>query len=211
VGTDPELHQTIRNALAGDEQAFETVIARFARLVYAQAFAMLADHQDAEDVVQDTFVKAFRHRRQMREPQAFCGWLLTIARNAATDVLRRRRRTVLTENPVPRRVAEPGCVPVSRLEQKERRDELRAAVESLPPHYRTALWLRYFEGKAYRTVQNAMGVSHGALRGILERALGRLRRCLLEKRNPADGTLDRGPVPARLPARRAGDVGWVTD
>src|SRR5476651_779512 len=78
-------------ALAGDDEAFETVIRTYSRRVYVVAYAILQDVSEAEDIVQETFLKAHRQRSKLREAEKFPAWLLTVARNGARDRLRRRR------------------------------------------------------------------------------------------------------------------------
>src|SRR5471032_1871695 len=70
-------------ALAGDDEAFETVIRTYSRRVYVVAYAILQDSSEAEDIVQDTFLKAHHQRGKLREPEKFHAWLLTVARNGA--------------------------------------------------------------------------------------------------------------------------------
>ncbi len=173
-----DLRQTIDRALAGDAAAFEALIGQYARLVYAQAFSVVRNHAEAEDIVQDTFIKAFKYRSLLKEPDCFPQWILAITRNMARDHLRRRRHVVafdreLAEFPdasVPR--------PGRRLDRRELRDRLLAALALLPERHRLALELRYIEGLDYRTIESNMGVTNGALRGILDRARGSLRRLL---------------------------------
>src|SRR5271155_4864235 len=78
-------------ALAGDEEAFETVIRTYSRKVYVIAYGILQDTSEAEEIVQDTFLKAHHQRSKLREPEKFPAWLLTVTRNGARDRLRRRR------------------------------------------------------------------------------------------------------------------------
>jgi RNA polymerase sigma-70 factor (ECF subfamily) len=161
-------------ALAGDDEAFETVIRTYSRRVYVVAYAIVQDVSEAEDIVQDTFLKAHRQRRNLREPEKFPSWLLTVTRNAARDRLRRRRPQAGVETF--ETLVDPGATPGSALEQEERQAHLRRALAALPEEHRTALTLRYLEGHDYRAIEAAMGLSNGALRGILGRALGTLRR-----------------------------------
>ncbi len=70
-------------ALGGDEKAFEEMIRAYSRRVYVVAYAILQDQSEAEDVVQDTFLKAHQTGHKMREPEKFPAWLLTVTRNAA--------------------------------------------------------------------------------------------------------------------------------
>ena len=162
-------------ALAGDDEAFETVIRTYSRKVYVVAYAILQDVPEAEDIVQDTFLKAHHQRGKLREPEKFPAWLLTVARNGARDRLRRRRPqadAVVFDTMADHRAATPG----SEMEKEEHEVRLRRALASLPEEHRTALTLRYLEGLDYRSIETAMGLSNGALRGILGRALGTLRR-----------------------------------
>jgi RNA polymerase sigma-70 factor (ECF subfamily) len=163
-------------ALAGDDEAFETVIRTYSRRVYVVAYAMVQDVSEAEDIVQDTFLKAHRQRRNLREPEKFPAWLLAVTRNAARDRLRRRRPQADAETFDT--LVDPAAAPGSALEQEERQAHLRRALASLPEEHRTALTLRYLEGHDYRAIEAAMGLSNGALRGILGRALATMRKSL---------------------------------
>jgi RNA polymerase sigma-70 factor (ECF subfamily) len=162
-------------ALGGNDKAFEAVIRTYSRRVYVVAYAILQDQSEAEDIVQDTFLKAHQMGNRLREPEKFPAWLLTVTRNAARDRLRRRRPQAEMETfdtLVDDKVATPG----SALEQEEFQAHLRRALGKLPEEHRTALTLRYMEGLDYRSIETTMGLSNGALRGILGRALGTLRR-----------------------------------
>src|SRR5271154_327380 len=162
-------------ALAGDDEAFETVIRTYSRRVYVVAYAIVQDVSEAEDIVQETFLKAHHQRGKLCEPEKFPAWLLTATRNAARDRLRRRRPQAdpdAFDTIADHRAATPG----SAMEKEEHQAHLRRALATLPEEHRTALTLRYLEGLDYRAIETAMGLSNGALRGILGRALGTLRR-----------------------------------
>jgi len=162
-------------ALAGDDEAFETVIRTYSRRVYVVAYAIVQDIAEAEDIVQDTFLKAHHQRGKLREAEKFPAWLLTVARNAARDRLRRRKPQAEQSEfeTLPDHTA---ATPGSEMERQENQARLRRALASLPEDHRTALTLRYLEGLDYRAIESQMGLSNGALRGILGRALGTLRR-----------------------------------
>jgi len=162
-------------ALAGDDAAFEAAIRTYSRRVYVVAYAIVQDVAEAEDLVQDTFLKAHHQRGKLREAAKFPAWLLTVARNAARDRLRRRRPQADADvfDTLPDDAA---ATPGSALEQQEHQAHLRRALASLPEEHRTALTLRYLEGLDHRAIESQMGLSNGALRGILGRALGTLRR-----------------------------------
>lgn len=172
---DPVEKAEITAALAGDERAFEGVVRRFSRSLYAIAFAITQNVSEAEDIVQETFLKAHQQRDRLRDPDKFLSWLQTVARNAARDRVRRRRPQAETdafETLVDPQSERPGTA----LVQTEDRNRLRHALGALPEEHRMALTLLYLEGFDYRTIQARMGLSNGALRGILGRALGTLRR-----------------------------------
>ena len=165
----------ITAALAGDDEAFEAVIRAYSRRIYIVAFAILQNSTDAEDIVQETFLKAHHQRGRMREADKFPAWLLTVARNGSRDRVRRRRPQV-DEATFHRLVDDKVATPGSTLEKEEHQAGLRRALDTLPEEHRTALTLRYLEGLDYRAIEATMGLSNGALRGILGRALGTLRR-----------------------------------
>jgi RNA polymerase sigma-70 factor (ECF subfamily) len=173
---DPAARALIDSALGGDESAFEELIRAHSRRLFAIAYGVLQNGGEAEDVVQETFVKAWRLRRKVREAERFEPWLTTIARNGALDVLRRRRSVPLDEagGDFPSEAGAPG----SGLDEAARDACVHRALATLPEHYRVALSLRYLEGLDCRAVETAMGLSNGALRGILGRALETLRRAL---------------------------------
>ena len=162
-------------ALAGDDDAFEKAIRTYSRRIYVVAYAIMQDVSEAEDIVQETFLKAHHQRGKLREPEKFPAWLLTVARNAARDRLRRRRPQA-DEETFHTLVDPTAATPGSAMEQEEHQAHLRRALATLPEEHRTALTLRYLEGLDYRAIETTMGLSNGALRGILGRALGTLRR-----------------------------------
>lgn len=173
---DPDARALIESALGGDESAFEELIRAHSRRLFAVAHGVLQNGAEAEDVVQETFLKAWRMRRKVRDAERFESWLISISRNRALDVLRRRRSVPLDENTAefPSQEAAPG----SGMDDAEREAQVHRALAELPEHYREALSLRYLEGLDCRAVETAMGLSNGALRGILGRALETLRRTL---------------------------------
>jgi RNA polymerase sigma-70 factor (ECF subfamily) len=161
--------------LAGDEEVFENLIRAFSRRVYIVAYAIVQDVAEAEDIVQDTFLKLHQQRGKLREPEKVPAWILTVARNAARDRLRRRRPQAPEEHfdTLP---DDQAARPSAGLVKEEAQVHLRRALARLPEEHRTALTLRYLEGLDYRAIETTMGLSNGALRGILGRALGTLRR-----------------------------------
>src|SRR6266480_611370 len=95
--TDASEHGIYRAAIQGDRDAFEMVIRLTSRNLFAIAYGILQNREEAEDVVQDTFVKAWKSRWRVREAAKLPAWLATVARHRAHDILRRRRSVPLDE------------------------------------------------------------------------------------------------------------------
>jgi len=173
--------ELIGEALRDEDGAFERVIRLYGRKLYAVAYGVLQNGAEAEEVVQETFLKAYRLRGKVRSPETFPAWLAALARNAAVDLLR-RRRTV----PLPEGIDEfaDGAAPLASadLEAAERRQRIGTLLGGLPETHRTAVTLRFLEEMDYESIARLMGISHGALRGILGRAMGTLRRKLAPER-----------------------------
>lgn len=167
---DASDHQLLEAALRGDADAFEMVIRTYSRTLYAVAFAILRDRGESEDVVQETFIKAFHSRWRVRNAEKFPAWLASVARNRALDMLRKRRWVPLDGH-------EP-VVECAGTEDEEMRDRLRESLAALPETHRIALTLRYLEGLGHEHIEQTLGVTNGALRGILGRALGTMRKAL---------------------------------
>jgi RNA polymerase sigma-70 factor (ECF subfamily) len=178
---DASEREQYRAAIHGDREAFEMIIRTHSRILFAIAYGILQSREEAEDVVQDALVKAWKTRWRVRDPEKFPAWLATIARHRAHDIFRKRRTVPLStidEAIEPSSAAEPNS---TKLDQ-----QLRSALATLPELHRAALTLRYFEEMDYRSIENILGLSNGALRGILGRALASMRKQL----RPALASLD---------------------
>jgi RNA polymerase sigma-70 factor (ECF subfamily) len=172
---DAETLTLVEKGIAGDREAFEGLIRKFARVVYAQAFSVLRSREEAEDAAQDAFLKAFASRRRLREPERFPAWLLSIARNRALDAKRRKRPESLPEGGLPDPKAVEGETHARRMEARER---VLDALSALPEPHRVAVTLRYLEGFDYERIRASLGMTNGALRGILGRSLKTLHKTL---------------------------------
>ena len=176
---DPSEREQYRAAIHGDREAFEMIIRAHSRPLFAIAYGILQNREEAEDVVQDSLVKAWKTRWRVRDPEKFPAWLATVARHNAHDVCRKRRTVPLPEQltePI-----EPEPADTSGLDQR-----LHSALAALPELHRAALTLRYFEEMDYRSIENTLGLTNGALRGILGRALASMRKQL----RPALASMD---------------------
>jgi RNA polymerase sigma-70 factor (ECF subfamily) len=173
---DPAEHAVYRAAIQGDRDAFERVIRSTSRGLFAIAYGILQNREEAEDVVQDTFVKAWKSRWRVRDSAKLPAWLATIARHRARDLARKRRPDPLPENfESDKLVAFEGA---GAGQKADLDGVVRSALAQLPELHRVALTLRYFEDLDYGTIEQTLGLTNGALRGILGRALGLMRKRL---------------------------------
>jgi len=168
---DAREREQYKAAIHGDRQAFEMIIHSYSRTLFAIAYGILQNREEAEDVVQDSLVKAWKMRWRVRDPEKFPAWLSMIARHRARDVFRKRRPEPFTHEPI--ETTEVNTPETSAMDQ-----HLHSALATLPELHRAALTLRYFEEMDYRTIENTLGLTNGALRGILGRALASLRKQL---------------------------------
>jgi RNA polymerase sigma-70 factor (ECF subfamily) len=171
---DSNEHAIYRAAIQGDRDAFEMIIRSFSRNLFAIAYGILQNREEAEDVVQDTLVKAWKSRWRVRDPEKFPAWISTIARHRARDLARRRRPEPLPHDFESTEMAEA----TTETEGVDLDAEVHAALSQLPELHRMAVTLRYFEELDYATIERTLGLTNGALRGILGRALGVMRRRL---------------------------------
>ena len=168
---DASEREQYRAAIHGDREAFEMIIRTHSRTLFAIAYGILQSREEAEDVVQDSLVKAWKTRWRVRDPEKFPAWLATIARHRAHDIFRKRRTVSLSIEAIEAtEFQSPDTTAIDK--------QLHSALAALPELHRAALTLRYFEEMDYQTIEDMLGITNGALRGILGRALASMRKQL---------------------------------
>ena len=177
----------IDRARSGDREAFRLLVDRHSRSVFRLAFRMTGNQQDAEDVVQETFLRAYRQLDKYQARASFATWLFRIAANYSLDLIRGRKRrqehgymagsnggdidileAVPSGNPAPDRLALSGELQV----------RLDAAMEELSAQERTAFVLRHFEGLSIGEIGLSLGTSANATKHSIFRAVQKLRHSL---------------------------------
>ncbi len=171
----------------GDVGAFEELVRRYDRNVFRIAQRITQNREDAEDVVQDAFLKAFQNLGQFQGQSKFYTWLVRIAVNEALMRLRRRRpeRTVsldeeirTEEDSMPREVADWSPNPEQLYSQAELKDILSKTIQGLPPGFRTVFVLRDMEALSTEETAEALNLSIPAVKSRLLRARLQLRERL---------------------------------
>lgn len=174
----------VSEAKAGNYAAFEELVNRYEKKIYRLGMNITGNAEDAEDVLQEAFLKAFAHLPEFREDSRFYTWIVRIAVNEALMKLRKRRTS--REVPVADSQDENGEVVVREFadwkpnpEQEYARAELeqilQGAVRALPPGFRTVFYLRDVEGLSTGETAQLLDLSVGAVKARLFRARLRLR------------------------------------
>ena len=177
----------VEAAKAGDTAAFEKLVRQYDRQIYRTALHITQNREDAEDITQDVFFKAFQKLEQFQGNSKFSTWLVRIAVNESLMRLRRRKtsRTVsmdqdveTEEGAIPRDFAEWRPNPEQLFSQSELGDILRKTIAGLPPGFRTVFTLRDIENLSTEETAEALGLSVPAVKSRLLRARLQLRERL---------------------------------
>jgi RNA polymerase sigma factor (sigma-70 family) len=168
--TDAELMNRVRG---GSMEDLDLLFTRHHRRLYTFCYRLTGSRESAEDVVQDVFLRIIAYRRSFRPGSSFVMWALTIARNAAARRGRRESRLeqLADENEVPGESRDP----IEVLEREIETERLERALASLDEDTRELLLLARFEGRSYADIARHFGVTEGAIKVRVFRALKRLR------------------------------------
>jgi RNA polymerase sigma-70 factor (ECF subfamily) len=186
-GAGPETGQAglddatlVARAAEADAAAFETLVRRHQRACFGLAVRLVGNRADAEDVVQESFIAAWRRLPEFRGEAAFSSWMYRIVTNRCLTLTRRRREPVPLESEAQGLAASPGDEPAAATETRQRLAALGAALAELPPEQRACWVLRHLHGLGYTEIGEIIGAEPGAVRGRIHRA----RRHLAEVMRP---------------------------
>jgi RNA polymerase sigma-70 factor (ECF subfamily) len=185
--TDQEV---VLHARAGQEAAYRELIRRYERPVFALLFRMVRDRELAEDLAQETFVKALNAIESYRPEFKFSSWIFKIANNAAIDHLRRRELDTLSLDGSPHaetpeamqatalQIGARQESPLDAVEAKELGGAIESAIGRLRPEYRSCILLRHVEGRAYEEIAEILNLPLGTVKTYIHRARNELRTAL---------------------------------
>jgi RNA polymerase sigma-70 factor (ECF subfamily) len=173
--------EVVERVLAGDASLFEILMRRYNQRLFRVARSILADDAEAEDVMQEAYVRAFRELAGFRGEARFATWLTRIACHEALARARKRRRLVPIEGGEPPEPPSETGGPERDLQGRELQAALREAVEALPDPLRTVFCLREIEGLSTEQTADALGLSIENVRVRLHRARRNLRGALDER------------------------------
>jgi len=177
----------VRETLGGNQLSFQLLVERYQDRIFGLVRHYTPNTVEVEDIVQDTFLKAYRRLDSFQHQSSFSTWLHRIAVNTALDFLKRAGRnpvqTVedpeITPSGAPTAPGSPRITaPSANLEREEVAQVTHAALAELPEIFRTALILREFEGMAYQEMAEVLGISIGTVESRLFRARARFKDAL---------------------------------
>lgn len=178
----------VARAQEGDGEAYRVLVERHSRSLFRLAYRMTGNEQDAEDVVQETFLRAYKQLNRYESRASFSTWIYRIAANASLDLLRsRRRRQEMvvqdreegeTAMDVIDHVAAPDPQPDRLVFSGQVQERVAEAMNELSQQERTAFVLRHFEGQSIEEIGTALGLNTNAAKHSIFRAVQKLRRAL---------------------------------
>lgn len=175
----------VAQVLSGDRDAFRVVVERHSQSLFRLAYRMTGNEQDAEDVVQETFLRAYRRLNKFESRSSFSTWLYRIAVNLSLDQSRKRRqmdeRQVSPNPELPDPLlALPSTDPSTErlVLSAEVRKKVEATLNELTEKEKAAFVLRHYEGMSIEEVGRAMGLRANAAKNNIFRAVQKLRRAL---------------------------------
>ena len=186
--TDREL---VARAGAGDQEAFEQLVRDNQNRVYSLAVRLVGDREEAADLAQEAFLRAWQGLAAFQGESSFATWIYRLTTNVCIDYLRRKKRRQEVEPAVSlddedsgwAEPADAGQDPQRKLEEAERSRALSRGLERLPEHQRQVLVMRELSGLSYQEIGAATGLDLGTVKSRIARARLALRKILLEDGN----------------------------
>jgi len=172
----PEIHDWVRRAQAGDLDALSQLMQRFSKDVYGKAYSILKNKEDAEDVVQETFLRVFKSLSGFRFESSFRTWLITVAIRQSLNHLTRQRSGHASLDTHAEELGEHPALLQAGTQFDQALDHeqwvlLREALTQLPPRQREALTLRLETGASYEDIAHTMGTTVGTVKSHIHHAI----------------------------------------
>lgn len=185
---DKSDEQLVSDYLQGDEASLELLIQRYLKPIYSFAYRYVGGGQDAEDITQEVFVKAWRNIKKFDQSKSFKTWLFSIVKNSCIDFLKKKRTIPFSEfdtedggNLITDTLADPSPLPQELLERAGMARILDSAMEKLSPKYRMVLFLRYNDHFNFREIAESLGEPLHTITSRHRRALIKLKEILIEQ------------------------------
>jgi RNA polymerase sigma-70 factor (ECF subfamily) len=180
-----EENQIIERALQGESGAFAAIVDAYKGMIFNLAFRMTGNRQDAEDLSQEIFIKAYRNLRQFDRRKRFFTWLYTIGLNVIRNHVKKKGRATIREDAA-RNSYNPGTDRDSHAEldfmQAQEVGRLEVCLMDLPDDLREAVVLRFYQGLSFEDIASVSDASAGAVKMRVYRGLERLKQLMLRNK-----------------------------
>ncbi len=163
--------------LAGRREAFDLIVVRHRRPIYQLCYRFVGNHEDASDLAQDVFVRAFKGLAKFKGDSSLATWLYRVGVNTCLNRVAVKRPQTESIDAAPR-IDERADNPLDLVMRDERAVVVRRAIEQLPPKQRATLVLRVYQEMSHEEIANVLGSSVGAVKANFFHALGNLKRLL---------------------------------
>ena len=189
--TDLKERDLIRRAKQGDMLAFEELILKHEKIVYNLALRMMNHSEDAKDISQEVFLKAYRNLSNFDERSAFSTWLYRITHNTCIDEMRKRKgkqsfsleeELEHEEGSVQRQIADEGDTPEESILRAEQKNEILQALDNLSEEHKAAIVLRDVKGLSYEEIAEILEVTLGTVKSRISRGRNQLKNEILKIR-----------------------------
>ena len=197
--TREEERAVIERVLLGEREAFEALVLANQRKVYHLCLRMTGRPEDAEDLAQESFIRAYQNLESFKGESGFGPWLYRLASNVCIDHLRREKRrekgslTYLDESGTAQEIEVPDerFAPETAIERREVQEQVRHGLNILTPEHRNILVLREINGLCYEEIASVLGLSAGTVKSRISRARLALSKILLHEGNFSGGDSSR--------------------
>jgi RNA polymerase sigma-70 factor (ECF subfamily) len=183
--SEPDL---VKRCQGGDAEAFDELVTRYRTRVFGMIYNMVHSEQDAWDLAQDSFVKAWKSIKRFRGQSSFYTWIYRIVMNVTTDWLRKKQVKGGAEfddsiqlkevDPASKTMPKADAIPSEQLEQREIRTEIDKAIAQLSPEHRAVILMKEIDGMQYHEIAETLGCSIGTVMSRLFYARKKLQNLL---------------------------------
>lgn len=184
--------QLVKDCRQGDMQAFEELVSRYEKRVYALAYRYMSNEDDAYDMAQEAFIKAYRSLRTFKGDSSFGTWIYRITSNVCLDEIRKRKRRLVPlalDEPmatadgseVEREIADNSLGAFELYEQKEFSQYIQKLLDEMKPEHKSAIVLRDVMELSYEEIAGVLDCSMGTVKSRINRARGILKKKLSER------------------------------
>ncbi len=175
-GTTEQEEALLDLASSGDEVAFARLILPCREKLYLKALSAARDNDDAQDIIQDAVLSAYKNLLKFKRKSRFCTWLYAILINSIRSFFRKKKKTVILED-AEKRIADPRQLIAEKYELNEQSRHLISVINSLEEKYRTPVLLYYYEDLSYEEIADQMNIKEGTVKSRMNKA-----RELIEKK-----------------------------